>query len=176
LSAVYWEGNKFDKALAVLTKLMTLEPDNPQSYIMASKIYGSMGDKAMAKKYYDKVTALFPNIEEMLNGRAGALCREGEKLMAEGRNAEAERKFKEALMMKPDSVPALIDMGSVAAGKGDLAGAAGYFGKAIALDPLNPQAHYNLSMAYELMGRQVEAATELKKYKELDASARQSNR
>jgi tetratricopeptide (TPR) repeat protein len=174
LSAVYWEGNKFDKALSVLTKLMALEPGNPQSYIMASRIYESMGDKAMAQKYHDEVTAMFPNIEKMLDGRVGALCREGEKLLAEGQNAEAERKFKEALMMKSDSVPALIDMGSVAAGKGNLAGAVEYFGKASALDPLNPQAHYNLSMAYELMGRTVEAATEMKRYKDLDASARQS--
>jgi len=176
LSAVYWEGNKFDKALAVLNKLMTIEPGNPQPYIMASKIYGNMGDKAMAQKYYEKVTAMFPQIEEMMDGRVNSLCREGEKLMAEGRNAEAERKFKEALMMKSDSVPALIDMGSVAAEKGNLAGAVEYFSKAIALGPLNPQAHYNLSMAYELMGRQAEAAIEMKRYKELDAPARNSSR
>jgi tetratricopeptide (TPR) repeat protein len=176
LSAVYWEGNKFDKALSVLDKLMTLEPGNPQSYIMASRIYGIMGDKAMAQKYYDKVTALFPNIEEMLDGRVGALCLEGEKLMAEGQHAEAERKFKEALMMKPDSVPALIDMGSVAAGKGNTAGAIEYFGKAIAIAPLNPQAHYNLAMVYGLIGKQAEAATEMKRFKELDASARRSGR
>jgi Flp pilus assembly protein TadD len=92
--------------------------------------------------------------------------------MTEGRSAEAERKFKEALMMKSDSVPALIDMGSVAAEKGNLTGAVEYFSKAIALDPLNPQAHYNLSMAYELMGRQPEAANEMKRYKELGAAAR----
>lgn len=176
LSAVYWEENKFDKALSVLTTLMALEPGNPQSYIMASRIYANMGDTAMSQRYYDKVTAMFPNIEEMLAGRVSALCREGEKLMAEGRSAEAERKFKEALMMKPDSVPALIDMGSVAAGKGNLAGAIENFSKAITLDPLNPQAHYNLSMAYELVGRPAEAANEMKRYKELDLSARQSGR
>ena len=176
LSAVYWEGNQFEKALSVLAKLMALEPGNPQAYIMASRIYGNMGDKAMAQKYYNNVTAMFPNIEEMLAGRVSMLCREGEKLMAEGRNPEAERKFKEALMMNPDSVPALIDMGSVAAEKGNLAGAADFFSKAITFDSRNPQAHYNLSMVYELMGKQVEAATEMKKYKELDASARQPGR
>ncbi len=173
LSAVYWEGNRFDKALSVLQKLMDLEPGNPQSYIMASKIYDSMGDKVMARKYYDKVAAMFPNIEEMLAGRVNALCQEGEKLMAEGRAGEAERKFREALMMKPDSAPALIDMGNLVAEKGDLAGAVTYFSKAAALDPLNPQAHYNLSTAYDLMGKPAEAAMEMKRYKELDASAGQ---
>lgn len=173
LAAVYWEGNRFDKALSVLNKLMDLEPGNPQSYIMASRIYDSMGDKAMARKYYDKVAALFPNIDLMLEGRVAALCREGEKLMAEGRSGEAERKFKEALMMKPDSVPALIDMGNLVAEKGNLTGAAEYFGKAAALEPLNPQAHYNLSLAYDMMGRPAEAAREMKRYQELEASAGQ---
>jgi protein O-mannosyl-transferase len=172
LSAVYWEGNKLDMALSVLNKLMILEPDNPQAYIMASKIYGSMGDKAMAQKYYEKVTAMFPNIEEMLAGRVNMLCQEGEKMMAEGRNAEAERKFKEALMMKPDFVPALIDMGSLAAEKKSLANSVEYFTKAATLDPKNPAIHYNLSMAYELMGKPAEAAAAMKRFKELDASSR----
>jgi protein O-mannosyl-transferase len=172
LSAVYWEENKFDKALSVLNKLMALEPGNPQPYIMASRIYESMGDKEMARKYYGKVTAMFPNIEEMMESRVKSLCSEGEKLLAEGRLAEAERKFKEALMMKPDFVPALIDMGGVAAEKRNLAGAVDYFSRAVALDRLNPSAHYNLSMAYELMGKTAEAGAEMNRFKELEEVSR----
>jgi tetratricopeptide (TPR) repeat protein len=116
---------------------------------------------------------MFPQIEEMMGNRTASLCREGEKLMAEGRHVEAERKFKEALMMKPSFVPALIDMGSLYAEKGNLTGAVEYFGKAVAHDPLNPSAHYNLSMAFELMGRSAEAREEMEKYRKLEASARQ---
>ena len=173
LSAVYWESNKPEKALSVLDKLMALEPGNPQSYIMASRIYESMGDKANAQRYYAKVTAMFPQIEEMMGNRTASLCQEGEKLMAEERPVEAERKFKEALMMKPSFVPALIDLGGLAAEKGNLAGAVEYFSKAVVIDPLNPSAHYNLSMAYEMMGRSAEARAEMEKYRDCEASSRQ---
>lgn|GEM_PF-550191 len=176
LSAVYWENNKLDEALAVLDKLMALEPGNPQAYIMASRIYENKGDKAMAQRYYAKVTAMFPQIEQMMGGRATSLCQEGEKMMAEGRRLEAERKFKEALMMKPDFVPVLIDMGSLAAEKGNLAGAVEYFRKAVALEPGNASAHYNLSMAYDLTGRPSEAQAEMKLFKELDAASRQGGK
>ncbi|GFE62120.1 tetratricopeptide repeat protein [Geobacter sp. AOG2] len=176
LSAVYWENNKLDEALSVLDKLMTLEPGNPQPYIMASRIYESKGDKAMAQKYYTKVTAMFPQIEQMMGNRAITLCHEGEKLMAEGRLLEAERKFKEALMMKPGFVPALIDMGGLAAEKGNLAGAVEYFRKAVTLEPGNASAHYNLSMAYDLMGKSSEARAEMKLYQGLDAVSRQQGK
>jgi Flp pilus assembly protein TadD len=136
---------------------------------MASRIYEAKGDKAMAQSYYAKVTALFPQIEEMMDNRTTSLCREGEKMMAEGKLAEAERKFKEALMMKPAFVPALIDMGSLAAEKGNLAGAVEYFGKAVSIDSRNPSAHYNLAMVYDLLGKPVEARKEMKIFQELEA-------
>ena len=48
-------------------------------------------------------------------------------------------------MMKPDFVPALIDLGSLAAEKGDLPGAADNFSRAAVLDPENPSIHYNMA-------------------------------
>src|SRR6185369_10300726 len=167
LSATYWEGGKYDKALVVLDKMMAMEPENPQPYIMASKIYENKGDSANAKLYHDKVVAKFPQIEQMMQGRVVSLCQEGEKLLTERKPAEAERKFKEALMMKADFVPALIDMGGLLAERGDHAKALVHFGKAEALDPANPSIHYNLSMVYELMGKSAEAQKEMMKFKEL---------
>jgi len=173
LSATYWEGQKYDKALAVLDRMIALEPGNPQPYIMASKIYQSKGDAANAKIYHDKVVALFPNIEEMMQGRVMSLCQEGEKLMGERKSAEAERKFKEALMMNPEFVPALIDMGGVVAERGDHAAALVQFKKAEALEPGNPSIHYNLSMVYDLMGKKEEAAGAMQRFQELEAKAPQ---
>ena len=173
LSAAYWEEGKFDKALAVLNRMIATEPENPQPYIMASKIYQSKGDLANAKTYHDKVVAKFPGIEQMMQGRVMSLCQEGEKLMAEHKSAEAERKFKEALMMNPDFVPALIDMGGLAAEKGDHAKALVQFARAQALDPSNPTIPFNLAQVYEMMGKTGEAQAEMKKFNELEARARQ---
>ena len=173
LVTIYWENGKLDQALIFLDKAIALDPDNPQSYVMASRMYETKGDKAMAKSYLDKAVAKYPQIVELMDRRTFSLCREGEMLMAGRKYVEAEKKFKEALMMKPDFVPALIDMGSLAAEKGELAKSIEYFTRAEGLDPLNPSVHYNLSVAYELMGRSAEAQEEMKKFTELDALARQ---
>jgi Flp pilus assembly protein TadD len=172
LAAVYWEGKKHDKALSVLNRMMTLEPENPQPYIMASRIYENMGDSANAKVYYDKVVARFPGIEGMMQQRVISLCREGEQLMSEHKPAEAERKFNEALMMKPDFVPALIDSGGLAAERGEHARALSYFNRAATLDPANPSVRYNLSLVYEMMGNHAAAQREMERYRALEARTR----
>ena len=167
LTAIYWETDRLDKAVPLMLKSIEYEPNNPQPNIMLSRIYEAKGDKTQARIYHDKAVALLPNIEQIMFLRAGALCREGEKLMAEHKSSDAERKFREALMIKPDFVPAFIDLGSVAAEKGNLPKSIEYFSKAVALDPRNPSAHYNLSLAFEMMGRPNEAQEEMKKFKEL---------
>ncbi len=93
--------------------------------------------------------------------------------MAKKRLNEAERYFREALSIDPSFVPALLDMGSLIAEKGDPAKALEYFSKAAKIDPLDPVAHYNMSTAYEMLGKTVEAQQEMEKFKELDARSKQ---
>jgi protein O-mannosyl-transferase len=176
LSAIYWETGKLDKAVPLMLKSLENDPENPQPNIMLSRLYQAQGDRERAKKYHDKAAALMPKIEQMMSMRAGALCREGEKLMTEHKVKEAERKYREALMMTPDFNPALLDLGSAAAEAGNLPKAIEYFTKAATLEPLNPAGHYNLSVALELTGRQAEAREEMSKFKELDARAASQRR
>ena len=172
-ASMFWEMNKLDKAITALNRKIELEPGNPQSYIMANRIYEEMGNKALAKSYHDKAVALYPGIFEMMKQRAISSCREGEELLSKHKIVEAERLFKEALNIDPLFVPALIDMGSLAAEKGDLAKSLQFFSKAVASDPLNPAAHYNLAQLYEMMGKTADAQEEMKKYSELDALSKQ---
>jgi tetratricopeptide (TPR) repeat protein len=172
-AAKFREMGRLDKAITVLNKQIALEPDNPQPFIMTSRIYEKMGNKVMAKSYHDKATALNPRIFEMLQQRAIFACRQGEELMARHKIVEAERLFKEAVSIDPLFVPALIDMGSLSAEKGDLADSVKYFSKAVTLDPLNPAAHYNLSLVYESLGKMPEAQEEMTKFKGLEARFRQ---
>jgi protein O-mannosyl-transferase len=173
LAALYWETERVDKALELMLKEIKIEPDDPQVFIMLSRIYERKGDKALARMYHDKAESLLPNIEKIMTMRAGALCREGEQLLADHKSSDADRKFREALMMKPDFVPALIDMGSIAAEQGNLAKALEYFTRATDLAPLNPSGHYNLSLTYELMGRITDAQEEMKKFGDLDSRSKQ---
>lgn len=169
-ASMFWEMNKLDKAIAALNRKIELEPGNPQSYIMASRIYEEMGNTALAKSYHDKAAALYPGIFEMMKQRTVSVCRDGEELMAKHKVIEAERLFKEALSIDPRFVPALIDMGSLAADKGDMAKALQFFSKAAAADPLNPAVHYNLAQLYEMMGKTADAQREKQKFDELQAA------
>jgi tetratricopeptide (TPR) repeat protein len=169
----FWEMNKLDKAITALNKQIELEPKNPQSYIMASRISEEMGNKALAKSYHDKAEALYPGIFEIMEKRVIFACRQGEALMAKHDNDAAERLFKEALTIDPAFVPALVDMGSLFAEKGDIPKSLHYFTKATSLDPLDPAAHYNLSKVYESLGKMTEAQEEMNKFKELEARSRQ---
>jgi protein O-mannosyl-transferase len=170
---VFWEADRLDIAATLLLKKLQITPDDPQSYIMLNRIYEKMGNKTLAKTYHDRAVALFPKIEEFMTQRVLSVCREGEKLMAEHKYDKAENLFREALGINPDFIPALIDMGNLSAEKQDMAGALKYFTKAVALDPLNPSTHHNLSITYELMGRPAEAQEEMKKFRELDLEAKQ---
>jgi tetratricopeptide (TPR) repeat protein len=171
LSATYWELEQYDQALAILNRMMQAEPENPQPYIMASKIYQAKGDAANAKLYRDKVLAKYPQLEQMMQGRLVTLCQEGEKLAGERKFAEAERKFKEALMMNPDFVPALIDMGGLQAEQGNPAKALQHFLKAQRLEPGNAAIYNNMALVYQMLGKPAEAQAAMQKFQEAEGKA-----
>jgi len=137
---------------------------------MASTIYENIGDKTMAKIYHDKAVALNPEIFTLMKKRVLQVTRQSEDLMAKHNLNNAERLLKEALSIDPLYVPALIDMGSLVAEKGDLAKSIHYFNKAVVLEPLNPVPHFNLSKVYESLGKTVESLNEMEQYRRLDAS------
>jgi tetratricopeptide (TPR) repeat protein len=170
---VFLEANELDLASTLLLKKIKYEPANPQTYIILNRIYEKMGNTLLAKTYHDKAEALMPGIEDIMKKRAESLCRGGEQLMAGHKLREAETLFKEALGILPDFIPALINMGSLSAEKKDFTTAVTYFTKAVALDPANLTAHYNLSMTYEILGKTAEAREYMSKFRELDARSAQ---
>jgi tetratricopeptide (TPR) repeat protein len=166
-TSMFLEMNRPGKAITVLEMKIRYEPNNPQPYIMLSRIYEEMGNKAMATLYKDKAIVLYPGIFEIMKTRAIAACRQGERLMSNHLTVRAELLFKEALQIDPFFVPALIDMGSLSAEKGDMTKSLHYFTRAAALDPLNPTPHYNLSMVYESLGNPEKARDEMNQFNEL---------
>jgi tetratricopeptide (TPR) repeat protein len=172
-ASMFLEMNKPDRAIVVLEKKIHYEPNNPRAYIMAGRVYEELGDKVMAKRYQDKAEMLYPGIYEMMSRRVLAVCREGEALIARRKLVQAEQLFMEALKIDPGFVPALIDMGSLVAEKGDPAKSVHYFARAAALEPLNPAPHYNLSVVYEALGKKAESQEEMTKFNELNARSKQ---
>lgn len=168
-ASVFWQADKLDITEKLLLRQLELEPSNPQPYIMLKMIYEKKGNKALAKSYGDKASAMFPGIEEMMKQRVIEVCRQAEAYIAMRSFERAENLLREALIINPDFVPALVDMGGLSAEKGDFVKAEKYLSRAIGLEPLNATAHYNLAQVYEMQGKMAEAGEEMKKASEAEA-------
>ncbi len=99
-----------------------------------------------------------------------ALQRLGTVLMLEGRLAEAERCFHDALARDHDYVEAILGLGQVEAQRGDAASALKRFEMAISIDPRRPRAHYLLGHMREAVGQTDEALAAYFRALEFDAN------
>lgn len=172
-ASVFWQADKLDITEKLLLRQLELEPSNPQPYIMLKMIYEKKGNKALAKSYGDKASALFPGIEEMMKQRVIEVCRQAESYITMRSYERAENLLREAMIINPDFVPALVDMGGLNAEKGDFTKAEKYLTRATALEPFNGSAHYNLAQVYLMQSKKVEAEEEMKKANEAEALPQQ---
>ncbi len=172
-AAVFWQADKLDITEKLLLRQLELEPSNPQPYIMLKMIYDKTGNKVKARFYGDKASALFPGIEEMMKQRVVEVCRQAEAFITMRSFDRAENLLREAIIINPDFVPALIDMGGLSAEKSDFVKAEKYLSRATALEPLNSTAHYNLAQVYQMQNKISEAEAELKKANEAGALPQQ---
>ena len=167
LAAISFETGNHAKAAAVLEKLDNLYPGNPQTHIILARIHEAAGDPGGAQAEFAKARTIFPDIDRLLAERAGLLCREGEQLLASTNHQKAEQKFKSALLLKPDFVPALLDLGIARASQGAQAEALTYFHQAVKLSPKNPAAHFNAALVYRDMGKVALAEREMTIFRQL---------
>ncbi|MGB9082736.1 MAG: tetratricopeptide repeat protein, partial [Desulfuromonadaceae bacterium] len=168
---IFWKENMPDKAEKSLFKVTELEPLNPEPYLVLMMIHEQYGNKIRAQSYRDKVKEMGHGIDKILTDRTIELCRTGEKYLSKRQHVDAEVYLWQALKINPDYIPALIDMGSLRAEQGDFANAIQYFNKALAIDPLNATAHFNLSTLYRMQGRFADAQNEMIMFKEAEAMA-----
>jgi tetratricopeptide (TPR) repeat protein len=176
-AGVFWQAEKFDVAEKLLLRQLELEPSNPQPYTMLKMIYEKRGNKELAKSYADKAEAMFPGIEEMMKQRVIEVCRQAENFITMRSYERAENLLREAIIINPDFVPALIDMGGLNAEKGDFIKAEKYLLRATALEPLNAAAHYNLAQVYQMQGKTDEAEGAMKKSQQAEPlSVQKSNK
>lgn len=170
LAAISFATGNHTRAAAVLEKLDSLYPGNPQTHIILARIHEAAGDTSGAQAESAKARQIFPDIDRLLEERAGLLCREGERLLASANHQGAEQKFRYALLLKPDFVPALLDLGIARAGSGAHAEALAYFQRAMKLAPNNPAAHYNAALVYRDLGNAASAEKEMTLFRQLSGN------
>lgn len=84
--------------------------------------------------------------------------------------ATAERICQAVLLQRPGTVGALMILGMIAAGRGNLDGAAEHFGKAVLHEPRRPDVHFNLGLIRARQGRSAEALASFESTLTLDPS------
>lgn len=173
-ASIFWQADKLDITEKLLLRQLELEPANPQPYVMLKMIYEKKGNKELARSYGEKASAMFPGIEEMMKQRVVEVCRQAEAFIAMRSFERAEILLKEAIIINPDFVPALIDLGGLSAEKGDFAKAEKYLTRAVALEPQNATAHYNLAQVYQMQGKNTEAEEEMKRVNEAEGLSQQT--
>jgi protein O-mannosyl-transferase len=161
-----------DLALNGLNKAIALEPDNPEGYVIASRVCDDIHNEQLAKWYHDRATALAPAIFEGLQERAASACKKAEAQIAQGDYRRAERFYYGALGYNLLYVPAVTGMGTVAAKNGNRYKSMYYFRKATRLDPADPFPQYQLALALEGMGQKEQARQAMSRFRDLDAAQR----
>lgn len=170
---VFWREGIPDQAERALLRALELDPTNPEPYLVLIIMHERNGNMERGRFYREKSKGLLYKVDELIANRPVELCRLGEHHLSKKQYADAEVALWQALKINPDYLPALIDMGSLKAERGDVAGALQYLNRVLALDPRNASARYNRAMIFRMQGKFAEAEVEMGRYRETEAVSRQ---
>jgi tetratricopeptide (TPR) repeat protein len=136
----------FEKALAQV-------PDANRIHYSLAMAYRGMGEAEKARAQLEQqgpvgvrvADPLMDGLQKLIKGERVHIVR-GRLALAAQRYGEAAAEFRQALVTKPDSVSARLNLGAVLTQTGDLQGAAAQFEETLRIDPRNTIAHYNLAV------------------------------
>lgn len=158
----------FEKALARV-------PDANRIHYSLAMAYRGLGDAEKARAQLEQqgpvgvrvADPLVDGLQKLIKGERVHLVR-GRLALAAQRYGEAADEFRQALVTKPDSISARLNLGAVLTQTGDLQGAIAQFEETLRLDPKNTIAHYNLAVLLANQNRSAEAITHLQSVLSVD--------
>ncbi len=158
LAQVEIKSGRPGSALNQAMRVIELQPDNYEAYMVAGMAHEYLGELAKGKEFYLKALSIFPDfpeaqtqlgILEMKLGNVAESKKILEKIAAqnkpwpevysnlgsiafqEGRMDDSKALFEKSLEIDPDYVYGHFGLGGCLAGKGDLEGASEHFRKAV---------------------------------------------
>ncbi len=134
--ALFDEGDP-NKAINLLKKFLSLNPNFPIAYYDLAIAYRNIGEVDNAIKEYEKALKLNPNFPEALSNLGGQYFRQGDL-------EKAVTRFKQAIAVYPNFIQALSNLGAVLNKQNKAKEALPYLQKAINLDPEFAIAYFNL--------------------------------
>lgn len=156
LGALLAQNGRPADAIAVLSKAVSLDPDNAEAHFRLGLAYQDAGAAQAAVEELMTAVRLRPSHADA-HGALGVLLR------GQNRAADALPHFREAVRHAPDSVEAHTNLGLSLMEAGRPAEAIIEHRRAIALAPDTPNPHNNLAMALQQTGDVQQAVAEYRK-------------
>lgn len=151
--------NNMDKGIALNKKILELNPNDKETYLELILLHDKKGDDAAAMKYAETASAKFPEDKRFTNEVARLAIKSG--------NAdEAIAKLKVASDKEPTNTLYLNKIAELYSELDKPKDAETYYKKALAVDPNNVDANYNLGSFYFN-----QAADYIKQMNDLDLNA-----
>ncbi|HMA31540.1 MAG TPA: type IV pilus biogenesis/stability protein PilW, partial [Casimicrobiaceae bacterium] len=141
LAAGYYQRGQMDVALQELGIAKSLDASDAKVYNVYGLVYAMLGEEKKAEDNFRQALSLAPRDSEIRENWGAFLC-------GTGHPKESLPEFEEVLrdpLYKHQEI-ALINAGKCSAAIGNGAAAADYFRRALAIQPGNPIAAYNLAL------------------------------
>ncbi len=155
---VYTQMERFENALQDLTKALEQQPHFPQAYAARASVYLSLDRPASAVEDLNKA------LQMGLTDDATVYLNRGLAYFQLDMYDLAEKDFRKALSMTPDSAAVHFNLGTLYLQRGDEEKALEHLNRAIQLDPNFPAAYFNRAMALAHLGRREEAIQDLERF------------
>lgn len=163
------DGGRFDEAIDVLLKSLTLIDFDPETWNYLGVAYWNKGRFDEALDAYDRALAIDANFAIVLNNRGSLHLSRYLSLKRPEDLAGARRDFERAIATDPRYASAYNGLGAALREAGDVDGAVASWRKAVELKPDFPFALYNLGLAHLGRGDKSEALTCFTRYRDLTA-------
>jgi tetratricopeptide (TPR) repeat protein len=149
----------YDSAKSSYEKALSLNPHNPETYLILARLEVIKGDNAKAKEYINKAIAEKSNYAE-------AVFLLSQIQVAEGNVKDAITSVEATSQLAPNDATVFFQLGLLRYNNKDYSGAVFAFERAVGLVPSYANAKYFLGLSYDRVGKKAEA---IKQFEEIQA-------
>lgn len=175
LGRVAEQRGAYAEAIEQFQRALTLQPRASVLHYHLGQAYRELGEfeqaeEALARSGPNRVAMADPLMHELTTLAIGALPHldRGHSAAREGRLAEAESAYRQAVAADATSVRAHQSLATLLVRRGDAEGALEHFGVAVRLEPENAEAHSDLGVLLSELGRNDRALEHLGRAVELE--------
>jgi len=153
LGQVALSQRSYAEAVKYFEEALVLTPAANRIHYSLAMAYRGLGDAEKTRAHLSQqgpvgvrvADPLFDGLQDLIAGERVHLIR-GKLALEARRYAEAADEFRKAIVAKPDSLSAHLNLGTVLIQTGDLQGATSQFEESLRIDPNNIIARYNLAV------------------------------